>query len=156
MKSFFVSWLLVLACAFSSNAMRGPVFCGGGEWYYADEYYQIVDKHLLTDPSLSSFLYCPEDHFCEDRDKKGENDNIVEWRAYLENAFSIKELIAIINKSTIDQIVKIVEHKDKTYDANLNLLSQKKKESFLRYLLFAKKNRKYSIRFFKLQFMVPR
>ncbi|WP_103866976.1 hypothetical protein [Aquimarina sp. I32.4] len=139
MKSFFVSWLLVLACAFSSNAMRGPVFCGGGEWYYADEYYQIVDKYLLTDPSLSSFLYCPEDHFCQDRDKKGENDNIIEWRAYLENAFSIKELIAIINKSTIDQIVKVVEHKDKTYDANLSLLSQKKKESFLRYLLFAKK-----------------
>lgn len=142
MKRFQCIWLFLCSCLFGFSATNKPVFCGGWEWHYEDEYYRVMDKDLLTDPALSSFLYCPEFHFCKGEDDAKGNDNILEWKAYLDNTFTNDELTTLIYKYTIDQVRAIIENKDKTFSTNFDIINKNKKKGFLKYLLFAKKTEK--------------
>lgn len=140
---FSICCLFLLFGIHGFSADDAMSYCGGGDWNYEDEYYQILDSSLLTDPSLSSFLYCPEYLFCDaDENELSENQNILEWKEYLASDLTIEEVKLLIYGSTSAQIEVIISGNSLNYQGSLNKVKKDKKERFLQYLLFAKRNQR--------------
>ncbi|GAA3513916.1 hypothetical protein GCM10022393_29680 [Aquimarina addita] len=137
-----ISYVFLLTGVYGYNSIDSPLYCGGGDWIYEDEYFKILDSKILTDPTLSSFLYCPEYLFCDKEKEEITDRNITEWEEYFTNSFTAKELKSLIYTSTVVDIKEIISGKNTQYKDRFKKIGSDKRNIFLNYLLFAKRNQR--------------